>query len=226
VNDKRTNQAKAEFVFGGTFDPVHNGHLAILDALKQLSPDIPVRIIPCAIPPLKQSPKSSFIHRVAMLELATKSHKVIIDLRESQRQQASYTIDTLKSLMSESGDKNLILVIGMDSLGQWQQWHQWQLISHYCHLLVINRDSNGQVQDQNQKISQGIEQAGFKQISSFEDLIVTASGCGFYLEMPERSESSTQIRNLLDKDDAINTLVPQSVIEYIHQHHLYLRENH
>ena len=195
-----------EFVFGGTFDPVHNGHIAIIKALNQLAPQYPVRLIPCFVPALKAEPTSSFKQRIEMLSMAVESiPNIIIDQRESTREGASFMVDTLQSL-----------VMGADSALELTRWHQWQRLSSLCHLLVLNRPGISQL-----LINSAVSKSLFKLCEGFQNLEKAQSGMSYLLKMPEKAESSTQIRQFRDNNLELDSLLPQSVIKYITSHQLY-----
>jgi nicotinate-nucleotide adenylyltransferase len=206
-----------EFVFGGTFDPIHNGHLAIIEALTHQAPECTIRLIPCSVPALKSLPGTSFEQRQEMLSLATnRLPNIIIDQRESKREGASYMVDTLSSLTGEFPHKRLILVMGADSVVELTRWHQWQKLTKLCHLLVINRPGISQY-----LINSAVSKSQFSLCEDFQKLKKTKSSLAFLLKMPEKAESSTQIRQFRDNNLELDSLLPQSVIKYITSHHLY-----
>ncbi|MCW8875752.1 MAG: nicotinate-nucleotide adenylyltransferase [Kangiellaceae bacterium] len=219
-------QLSVEFILGGTFDPVHNGHLAIFKTLRQAAPDATIRVIPCAIPPLKAKARASFEQRVEMLKLALKGQKKwLLDNREQNRQGKSYTVDTLCSLKREQPLTTFVLVMGADSVVDLQQWHHWHKLSELCHLIVFNRPGVKEEQ-----VRHSLNSVNFKLKAQFEDLKESAAGRAFYMKMPEKNESSTEIRDTLINagtlinGDTVDLSQPQSVIEYIHQNRLYLSQ--
>jgi len=212
-----TGNTRFEFVFGGTFDPVHLGHQAILSALRALSPSLPIRLIPCAIPPLKAQPHCQFEQRVAMLKLVTDNiTEVILDTQEKLRDKPSYTVETLENLAQEYPCHGFILVMGMDSMASLRDWHEWQRLSQLCHLLIINRPGTNEM-----KVKHLSAAAGFNRVSSFKALTTSDQGNAFWLNMAEMSHSSTQIREAINKGEPLDSLLSQSVIEYIGKNHLY-----
>ena len=216
---KRNSPAAWEFVFGGTFDPVHLGHQAIVSALLELAPDVPVRIIPCAVSPLKETPSAEFAHRHAMLKLAYGGvSEVIIDSREQNRPPPSYTVDTLESLIADNPTTAFVFVMGADSLDNVQAWSRWQQLAKLCHLVVLNRPNYPF------KVSQGqLLEIGFDLVSEFCELKQLPFGCAIYLTMPEQAHSSTNIRAAIANNAPLDSMLAQSVIEYIRNHHLYER---
>lgn len=210
------SKSSCEFIFGGTFDPIHLGHLEIIKALNELSPNHSIRIIPCAIPPLKDAPQTSFKERLNMISLATKSFaNVLIDSRESQRDKPSYTIDTLHELNHAFPENTFIFVMGADSIASFKQWHDWQQLANFCHLVIVNRDN-----EQDSSIEELAVDAGFKLAEQFTDL-AQGHGVAMSLKMPAMPHASKQIRKTIAAGHPLDSLLPQSVIEYIRQNHLY-----
>ncbi len=217
---QQTQIREFELVFGGTFDPIHYGHIAIIEQLRKLDKLSTIRVIPCATPALKQSPGASFSQRCKMLELglAHFSH-LIIDQREQKRSGASYTFDTLQALKQAQPNKHLIFVIGADNLVDFQRWHRWQELAKYCHLLVINRPNFNE-----SLIKESVAQSGFQLAKSYADLQNAHSGLIFYHTMPQKDQSSTEIRNNFQQKRSLDLMLPQSVIEYAMRNLLYQSE--
>ncbi|TQV85448.1 nicotinate-nucleotide adenylyltransferase [Aliikangiella coralliicola] len=215
-----TTSSSLEFLYGGTFDPVHYGHLAIIDGLRTLAPDTPIRIIPCAVPALKGKPSTLFEQRVEMLELATENFKqIIIDQREVDREGASYTLDTLVTLKKDYPDKQFVLVMGADTVASIQQWYQWQKLSQICHLLIFNRPGIS-----NEAVEQATKDADFRLVESFNALTTMKAGNAYFQIMKEKIHSSTQIKQSVRNKLTLDSMLPESVIEYICQNHLYMSE--
>ncbi len=212
---------QCEFVFGGTFDPIHLGHLAIINSLLNIDDEAMVRVIPCAVPALKNQPGTTFKQRSEMVTLSLANKKrVLIDKRESQRKGPSFTIDTLTALKHENPQRKLILVMGADSIVDIEKWHQWQAFANICHLLVVNRPGI-----ELKAIEKAISRSGFRLQSSYLALKSEACGLAFYYQMPEKYESSTQIRDSGGHSEASRFMLPESVIEYIRKNRLYTGEN-
>lgn len=127
--------------YGGTFDPVHLGHLgAVRDVLARTGCD-QLRLIPCHVPPHRGRPGASGAQRAAMLRLATTHlERVRVDSRELEREGPSYTVDTLASLRAEFGERvALAWVLGTDALAELDRWHEWRRLVTLAHLLVLDR---------------------------------------------------------------------------------------
>ena len=206
-----------EFVFGGTFDPVHLGHIEIIKTINQIAPNSGIRILPCAIPALKNKPQTTFEQRVAMLMLATEEFATAqIDKRESLREKTSYTIETLIELRAEFPSKTFVFVMGADSIASFKNWFRWQEIHQYCHLLVVSRADSHSYQ-----LDQLVQQAGFDLTEKVTDLELQDHGLALVISMRDMPQASNQIRKAVTFGKALDSLLPNSVIEYISKNHLY-----
>jgi len=128
-------------VLGGTFNPIHFGHLRLAQELTDALNLKEVRFIPAANPPHKDAPSVSAFHRAEMVKLAIADNPSFkLDERELQREGASYTIDTLISLRSKIGPEvALCLIMGSDAFTRLNTWHRWQEILDYCHIILVQR---------------------------------------------------------------------------------------
>ena len=126
-------------VFGGTFDPVHVGHLCVAWEAAELL-DADVLMMPSNIPPHRPPPIASAEKRVAMLEVALRDQsRLILDTRELQRDGPSWTVDTMVELRAEQGDRPLILLLGADAFAGLPAWHGWQQLFDLVHIGVLSR---------------------------------------------------------------------------------------
>ena len=127
-------------MLGGTFDPVHNGHLAIARrALDELALTR-VLLIPNGVPPHRAAPQASGPQRLELLRLATAGcERLLVDDRELRRGGASYTVDTLRELRREYGDSRLVLLIGADAFADIRQWSRWQQLFALAEVAVFAR---------------------------------------------------------------------------------------
>ena len=127
-------------ILGGTFDPVHFGHLRpALDVMQALDLE-QVRFLPNSIPPHREQPWLDAATRKSLLELALQEMPGFeLDCRELERGGKSYMVDTLASLHEDFPDHHLCLILGMDAFAGLHQWYQWQRILEQCHLVVTGR---------------------------------------------------------------------------------------
>lgn len=127
-------------LFGGTFDPVHFGHLRPALDVKQALGMEQVRFLPNNVPPHREQPWLDAATRKSLLELALQEMPGFeLDCRELEREGKSYMVDTLASLREDFPDHHLCLILGMDAFARLHQWHQWQGILDCCHIVVTGR---------------------------------------------------------------------------------------
>ncbi len=127
-------------IFGGTFDPVHYGHLKpAQDVMRELSLR-KVLFIPNHVPPHREQPQLPAAMRIELLQLALQEYPGFeLDLREIERDGPSYMRDTLVSLKADYSDETLCLIIGMDAFAGLTHWYCWQQLFEYCHIVVTAR---------------------------------------------------------------------------------------
>jgi len=208
-------------IYGGTFDPIHYGHLRpsleVCETLKLKQ----VRFIPSYIPPHRQTPNSSIKERVHMLESAIASEdKFILDLREVQRKGHSYMIDTLKSLQNDFPEQSLCLIIGLDAFIKINSWHRWDELLSFCHLVVTRRpetqyDSISSWPESIQKLYQKYH------TTQQSDLTKQLVGKIYFMEVTQLPISSSLIRTKLKDKQSIRYLLPEEVYGIIKDKQLY-----
>jgi len=203
-------------VFGGSFDPVHLGHLHSMWELQlHLSLDT-IHFIPCAQSPLKQQSLASAEHRIAMLKLAIRGQpKWQVDDREIQRQGASYTIDTLKSLKQDFPQHNLCLIFSMDVAVDLPKWHKWEELFDYANIIILSRPEfllpeASWVQDLKKRT-----------LANSSELRTKKSGGVWWQTTTALNISATEIRNLCKKQQPPPYLLQHDVWQYIQQHKIY-----
>lgn len=210
-------------IFGGTFDPVHIGHLRTCVELRGSLNLTEIHLIPCARPPHRSSPVATAEQRLAMLRQAIINEPYLLaDDCELRRPGPSYTIDTLQELRITVGSERAIYCcIGMDSLAALDDWHRWQELTDFAHLVVVARPGwklpvEGPVADwMTNKLTSG---------KKMVDLELPANGpCGRVLvkEMIPLPIESTQLREDLANGRSVRYLVPDAVLDYIQEHRLY-----
>ena len=125
---------------GGTFDPIHNGHIHLaIEVQKKLKLD-EIKLIPANIPPHRPIPIATSANRKKMVELAIHNEKKLsIDLREIENENISYTVNTLKSLRADFLDDALFLIVGEDVFNLIDNWKDWESLLNYTHIIVATR---------------------------------------------------------------------------------------
>jgi nicotinate-nucleotide adenylyltransferase len=203
-------------ILGGTFDPIHYGHLRSALEVKEIFDLKEIRLIPSGQPPHREQPAANPQMRLQMLELAIKNHPgFVADNRELRRTGPSYMVDTLKSLREEFPETPLLLFIGTDAFNQLKTWYQWPLISTFAHIIVMIRPGfNPHQQDDS-----------FIKLLTINptELAHTPAGKIYFHQVSQLDISATAIRNMIAKHQNPGFLLPDTVIAYIRQHKLYLR---
>ena len=213
----KDNKPSVEIVFGGSFDPIHMGHINIIENLNNQCPQWTIRILPCAVPALKKQTTASFQQRVDMIRLATNEFEHLqIDSREALRDGKSYTIDTLKELVNEHPERLFLLVVGSDNLQTINQWHSSGELANYCHLVVVNRKKQKM-----ENLKPVMSELGFEEVSELEELVSKAAGLYFAFLINEKDISSTSIRNSLKSTFEQPVETPQIVQNYIKENLIY-----
>jgi nicotinate-nucleotide adenylyltransferase len=204
-------------LFGGTFDPVHFGHLrAAWEIKEQLQAD-DFRFLPAGIPPHREKDVTEAKHRLEMLRLAlADAEGFSIDASEIRREGPSYMVDTLTGLRLAGANLPLALVIGQDSANTLDQWHRWRDLFDLTHLVVMNRPGkspayNGQL---------GVEMDA-RTVTGSQQLSETSAGMVLNLSVTAMPISSSGIRTLLESGKSPRYLLPAAVLAYIEQHGLY-----
>ena len=210
-------------LYGGTFDPVHHGHLAIARAARDVL-QADVTLLPARDPPHKHATGADAGQRAAMLGLALASEPGLgVDLRELRRDGPSYTVDTLAELRAELGDAvPLAWLVGADSLRQLDAWSRWRQLFELAHLVAVQRP--GEPLDATQLAQAAPEVA--REIGDRQRALAELHACpagGFaWLPLPGlRAESSTDIRRRIREGDAWRDRVPGAVAAFIDHHGLY-----
>lgn len=203
-------------IFGGTFDPIHYGHLRSALEVKEIFGLTEVRLIPSAQPPHREQPAASASLRLQMLELAiTNQPGLIIDTRELNRQGASYMVDTLASLRREFKDEPLLLFIGSDAFNHLTTWHQWRQLFDYAHIVVMTRPGFE---------IQNIDEFFIARLATgVTELAQNTAGKLYFQQVTQLDISATAIRNMIAEQQNPGFLLPDTVIAYIRQHQVYQR---
>ncbi|MDO8418134.1 MAG: nicotinate-nucleotide adenylyltransferase [Agitococcus sp.] len=203
--------------FGGSFDPIHQGHLATARELVDVFALAKLVFLPTALSPLKQQSLAS-LHRVAMLKLAIQDDSVFaIDEQELHRPQPSYTIDTLRCLRTQYGtQQSLALIMGMDSFLSLPKWRDWQQLTDFAHLIVVSRpDYDAQFRTE--------LQAWLNNRRCNDRLLLEyqTHGLVYFVATQPHAVSSTDIRARLALGQNTSATLPPRVAAYIQLHHLY-----
>ncbi len=209
--------------YGGTFDPVHNGHLAIAAAVRDAL-HAKVRLLPAADPPHKDATHADADQRARMLDLAVAGeHGLVVDRRELHREGPSYTVDTLQALRAELGaDTPIVWMIGSDSLLQLHTWSRWRELFALAHVLAVARPGSHADAQWVQTHAPDVHAEIVPRWRDAQALCASpAGGFALFEDLPLRPESSTELRQRMAAGESWDEWVPAAVAEYVRRHGLY-----
>jgi nicotinate-nucleotide adenylyltransferase len=204
-------------IFGGTFDPIHIGHLRLALELKQQLGLDEMRLVPCYKPPHRELPQASADERAEMLRIALKSCPDLhLDERELKREKPSYTYDTLLDLRRELGDEvSLVLCMGVDAFAGIGNWYCWQELIRLAHIVVVARPG--------WSLPETGDAANLLQMHKGEIKHLSYTPAGSIVLQSSRllPISATEIRKQIHAGESAQFLVPDAVLKYIRKHNLY-----
>jgi nicotinate-nucleotide adenylyltransferase len=203
-------------IFGGTFDPIHNGHLAVAEFLSKSCPLTQIQFVPCLLPPHRRPPLATPAQRLDMIQLAISNHSnwMVNDI-DFLRPGPSYMVDTLAILRQQQPQTRWCLILGMDAFLHFNEWRDWEKIMTLTHLIVVDRPG---FQPPAAPWSEAL--LAKSQITAPSDLTQDLSGKILIQHMPPSSVSATEIRRQGHLAISKHS-VPLDVLRYIQQHHLY-----
>jgi nicotinate-nucleotide adenylyltransferase len=195
-------------LFGGTFDPVHLGHLSVAwEAAEML--DAEVRMVPASVPPHRVPPIASAAQRVAILRAALQGQsRLTLDTRELDRAGPSYTIDTLHELRAEQGERPLVLLLGADAFAGLASWHRWRELFEVAHIGVLRRPGVAPTLPQELEC----EVAG-RRVDEPAALCELPAGKLFELAVTPLEISATRVRELLAAGRDPRYLLPSGLFD-------------
>jgi nicotinate-nucleotide adenylyltransferase len=211
-----TGSASLLGVFGGTFDPIHFGHLrCALDVAESL--DAPIRMIPAASPVHRDQPLVTSEHRLNMLKTALLGQQSLVaDDREIRRGGPSFMIDTLDSLATDFPDSRLCLVVGEDAFAGLDRWHRWQELFDRCHLVVATRPGSHP-----EWSAELVAYCKSRVVDDRSGLALEPSGKVLRVPVTPLDIAASDIREQLFQGRSPRYLLPAGVLEYIRREGLY-----
>lgn len=201
-------------LFGGTFDPIHSGHLRLAEEARETLGLGGVRFIPAGTPPHRDTPQTPAEHRLAMVRLAIAGNPAFsCDDGEVRSDGRSYTVLTLERLRARHGARPLVLLLGADAFAGLAGWHRWQEIAQLAHIAVATRPGHA---------TDAPPGATGLRIERDPALLHAApAGAIVRFDMTPLAISATEIRALLHDGRSPRYLLPDSVVDYIAGHSLY-----
>ncbi|MCM0611071.1 nicotinate-nucleotide adenylyltransferase [Marinobacter sediminum] len=205
-------------IYGGTFDPVHHGHLRLALEISDRLGVGQVSLVPCHIPPHRGDTGASSEQRLHLLTLAVADEPQLrVDERELKRSGASYTADTLRQLRNELGpDAPLVMVVGTDAFGGFDRWREWQQIPELAHIVVVRRPGS-------ELEPSGVPARLLAEREACDPEALSSQPCGLILELnpPLLDISATGIRERIADGRSARYLMPDSVWFEIRRQGLY-----
>ncbi|HAT32097.1 MAG TPA: nicotinate-nicotinamide nucleotide adenylyltransferase [Janthinobacterium sp.] len=208
-------------LLGGSYDPVHNGHVALGAYFAELLRPDSLRVIPAGAPWQKDTIQASPAQRTEMARLAFAGLPlpVLLDCQEIERDAPTYSIDTLRQVRAELGPHtSLVFLMGADQLQRLDTWRDWQQLFDYAHFCVAARPGfalNGP------EVPPAVADAFARRLGTLEHIRNTPHGLTYLAKDFAVDISATQIRAALQRGDTANSLISPLVLDYIEQHHLY-----
>jgi nicotinate-nucleotide adenylyltransferase len=211
-------------IYGGTFDPVHKGHIEVARRVLQLFELDEVLFVPACAPPHKSVISSAF-HRFAMLALATAEdaplHVSTLELDEPER---PYAVDTVERMQTEMGaDRRLFFMIGADSWTEITTWHEWQRLLRMCDLIVVTRPGYELSSNTPNGAAQVVDVRGISRREISEVLSGDSGPRTFFTDAAMVDVSATAIRAAAraGESERLREMVPPEVANYIEKFELY-----
>ncbi len=203
-------------IFGGTFDPVHYGHIKPALSIKQALNLTQLFYVPNRVPPHREKPWLNVQQRLLLLKTALRDYPdVSVDERELNRAGPSYMVDTLASLRDDYPGETLCLIIGMDAFAGLTSWYRWREIFHLAHLVVIQRPGYASTD-----IAKHMKPADYQFLAekmTHDVNVLTSKETGVILlqSVPQLDISSTQIRARLLKGDDVSQWLPEEICQQL-----------
>ena len=209
-------------ILGGTFDPIHYGHLRLAEEMLELANLSHIRFVPAGTPPHRDSPQVSARHRSAMVRLAIADQPAfVLDDREVERTTPCYTVDTLRELRAELGEAQpLCLLMGGDAFLQLHTWNEWERLFELAHIVVGYRPGFT-LEERIHTATPELQSHYQQRLCAAEVLSQKPAGGIAELAIPKLEISATLIRSRVAENRSIRYLLPNAVAGYIHQHQLY-----
>ena len=204
-------------LFGGTFDPVHYGHLRCADEARKKLKLNSLYLLPASIPPHRTTPRATPKQRMEMLRLAqAEFSQLLIDDREYRREGPSYMVDTLRELRLEFPQRPLLLLLGQDAANELHSWHDWQQLFTLAHIVILTRP--GQKESYRQDLAR---QMHHREVSDVQELATTEAGGVLKLEVTPIDISATTIKSIIRLGRSPRSMLPDAVLDYIEHQQLY-----
>jgi nicotinate-nucleotide adenylyltransferase len=208
-------------LFGGTFDPIHLGHLRCAEEIREAFGLEKILFVPAASPPLKMRNITSFRDRLTMVKLAIEGSSAFeVSAVEGEREGRSYSIDTVRFFRETCGESlELFFILGQDAFADIRKWKGWEDLLFLCHFVVMTRPGY-QHQRLDDLLSPGVA-ARYQYTAHRKGFLHESGTFIFFRSVTFLDISSTDIRKRISKKKSVRYLLPNPVMEYISQKSLY-----
>jgi nicotinate-nucleotide adenylyltransferase len=210
-------------IFGGTFDPIHYGHLRLAEEMAEGLGLGRVLFIPAGQPPHRGTPRTGATQRLEMVRRAIAGNpRFEADAREIERPRPSYTVDTLTALRAELGnDQPLWLLLGADAFLDLPTWHEWRQLFNLANIAVAARPGAQQSDAMPDPLKGEVLK---RQVA--DGSAAGPAGAVLWRQMTPLDISATALRDTLARHGSARYLLPDAVLDYIHEHQLYTHHEH
>ena len=207
-------------LFGGTFDPVHYGHLRCAEEARRKLGLQTLYLLPAGDPPHRPGPQATTLQRLRMLQLALPEFPNLdIDQRELDRHGPSYMVDTLRDLRKEAPQRPVLLLIGQDAANLLHSWHRWMELFTLAHLVIMTRP--GSKAEYRQDLADQIQE---RRVIDASELARSGAGGVMDLVVSAVDISATSIKSRVRSGLSARGMLPAAVLDYIERHGLYLTD--
>ncbi|SDY77189.1 nicotinate-nucleotide adenylyltransferase [Nitrosomonas sp. Nm58] len=215
-------------VYGGTFDPVHFGHLRIAEELVEILQLDEMRFLPAGRPRLRNEPVASQYHRMTMLQRAIHDNgRFLLDDREIRRSGESHSVESLRELRDEFAGKKtaFCFIMGIDAFLKLPNWYLWRELFELSHLVIVNRPGHVSLASQACLPLKLKDEYLSRWVGDVSMLRSAQSGFIFTTATTLLDISATTIRTCIAAGKSARYLLPDIVLNYIGTHHVYTRKN-
>lgn len=213
-------------IFGGTFDPIHYGHLRIAEEIVETISLREMRFVPAGMPRLRSAPAASPQHRAAMVYAAIQNNpRFVLDEREACRPGMSYSVESLRELRQEMrGEVTLCFVLGADAFMRLAEWHSWRELFQLCHIIIAARPGHVLATSHDVLPQELREECAQRWVFSAGSLAGASNGLIYVAPTTLLDISATAIRTRIGAKSSVRYLLPDAVVDYIETNHLYSGE--
>ena len=214
-------------IYGGTFDPIHYGHLRVAEELIDAIEFARFFYVPAGEPRLRNAPLASKSHRAKMVSLSIENNaRFFLDEREIKRSGVSFTVESLREYHAEyTGNAALCFIMGADTFLKIHHWHQWHEVFQLCHVMIVDRPGSTRMMNHSNLPPELQNACATRWVTRPSDLASQISGMIYVAQTTLLDISATRIRSLVVAGKSIRYLLPEAVSDYIKTHHLYSGEN-